>query len=315
MPVTLFGKISTSKDAQSRMIDGTLSQISEHVYWMAPAKPDRPSLCAVVGTNDTLMLDGGASDAHARQFLQGLTTHGILSPTYLAMTHWHWDHVFGAAEIGAHIVAQRLTAQKLRELATRDWSDAGLEQHIALGEQTVAGAEDVKAELPAPRTVRIAQPGVIFNDSMELRLGAVTCNIQHVGGDHAADSSVMLILPDRVLFLGDCLYASVYGPKRCYTAQRLLSVIDKLEALDATYYVGGHDSTVATRKEFTKLTDKMRRAVTLVEAFGADEERIFRAVAAEARGPLDQDAAYFLRALIAGLPESKTEGLRFEVRR
>lgn len=45
------------------MTKGTLSQISDHVYCMAPAKPDRPSLCAVVGTNDTLMLDAGASDA------------------------------------------------------------------------------------------------------------------------------------------------------------------------------------------------------------------------------------------------------------
>lgn len=284
------------------MIKGALSQISEHVYWMAPAKPDRPSLCAVVGSNDTLMLDAGASDAHARQFLHELTTHGISSPTYLALTHWHWDHVFGAAEIGAHIIAQSLTALKLRELTTRDWSDAGLEQHIALGEQTFAGAEDLKAELPAPRTVRIAQPGIIFNDSLELRPGAVTCQIQHVGGDHAADSSVMFILPDRVLFLGDCLYDAVYGPKRCYTAQRLLSVIDKLQAFDATCYVGGHDPTVATRAEFTELTDKMRRAAKLVEVFGADEEGIFAAAAAETQEPLDEDAAYFLRAMIAGLP-------------
>ena len=46
----------------------------------------------------------------------------------------------------------------------------------------------------------------------------------------------------------------------------------------------------------------MRWAVKLVEAFGADEKRIFAAAAAEVREPLDQDAVYFLRAMIAGLP-------------
>jgi len=199
-----------------------LYQISEHVYWMPPAEPDRPSLCAVVGANDTLMLDAGASDAHARSFLNGLTEKGIAPPTYVALTHWHWDHVFGTAEIGAPVVAQGLTAGKLADLAKRDWSDAGLERHIALGEQTARGAENIKAELPAPRSVRIAQPGIIFHDSLELRLGSVTCQIAHVGGDHAADSSVMFILPDRVLFLGDCLYEAVDTPKRHYTARHLL---------------------------------------------------------------------------------------------
>ena len=49
-----------------------LQRISEHVYWLPPAKPDRPSVCAVVGKHSTLMLDAGASDAHARVFLDAL---------------------------------------------------------------------------------------------------------------------------------------------------------------------------------------------------------------------------------------------------
>lgn len=284
-----------------QMSETALVQISSRVYWMPPAKPDRPSLCVVVGTDDILMLDAGASDAHARLFLDQLTAQGISSPTYVALTHWHWDHVFGAAEIGAPIIAQSLTAQKLAELATLDWSDAGLEEQIALGEQTAAGAANIQAELPAPRTIRIVEPGIIFRDSLELRLGAVTCQIEHVGGDHAADSSVMFILPDRVLFLGDCLCDAVDGSKRYYTAQQLLPLLDRLQAFDAAYYVGGHDSTVATRAEFAKYTDKMRQAAKLVEAFGADEGKVFAAAEAETGQPPDEDAAHFLRALIAGL--------------
>ena len=284
------------------MNDATLSQISDHVYWMPPAKPDRPSLCAVAGTNHTLMLDAGASDAHARQFLNQLTEKGIPSPAYVALTHWHWDHVFGAAEIGAPVVAQSLTAGKLAHLAMRDWSDAGLEHHIALGEQTAGGAEHIKAELPSPRAVRIAQPGILFHDLLELRLGAVTCRIVHVGGDHAPDSSVMFLLPDRVLFLGDCLYEAVYAPKRHYTARLLLPLLDMLQAFDGAWFVGGHEPAVATRAEFDEQIAKMRQAAMLVETVGVDEEKIFAAMEAKTGKRPDEDTADLLRALIAGLP-------------
>lgn len=247
------------------------------------------------------MLDAGASSAHARQFLEHLAKLTIARPNLVVLTHWHWDHVFGAAELGAQIVAQSLTAEKLGELANRDWSDEGLERQIALGQQTDEGAKHIKAELPAPRTVCVAPPRIIFKDTLEIRLGAVTCQIKHVGGDHAADSSVVFILPDRVLFLGDCLCDTVYAPQGQYTAQRLLQLLDTLEAFDAAYYVEGHDSKVSTRAEFDEYTSKMREAAKVIEAIGADEEKAFALAEAKSGEAPDEDTAYFLRALIAGL--------------
>ena len=52
------------------MTETTLTQLTDHCYWMSPGKPDRPSLGAVVGDQFTLLLDAGASAAHAQ--LQGL---------------------------------------------------------------------------------------------------------------------------------------------------------------------------------------------------------------------------------------------------
>lgn len=285
----------------------TIKKISDHVYCMPPAKPDRPSLAAIVGTSDVVMLDAGASAAHARQFLDQLNEHGIPAPTYVALTHWHWDHVFGAAEVGAQVVAQNQTAGKLLELAKRDWSDAGLERQISQDEGTAEGAGHIKEELPTPRTVCIAPPVIVFDDSLELRLGSVTCQIKHVGGDHATDSSVMFVLPDRVLFLGDCLYDAIYAPQRHYTMERLLPLLDTLETFDAAYYVEGHDAKVSTRAEFDLYTSKMREAAQLVQAIGADEGKVFAASEEKTGAPPDEDTAYFLRALIAGLAFKKDE--------
>src|SRR5215218_7181263 len=110
-----------------------LCRISDRVYWMPPGPPDRPSLCAVVGDRRTLMLDAGASSAHARRFLDGLSAEGVAPPSYVALTHSHWDHVFGAAEFDAHVIAQALTAETLIELAATDWSDEALDRRVVAG--------------------------------------------------------------------------------------------------------------------------------------------------------------------------------------
>lgn len=282
------------------MTETSLTQISEHVYWLPPGKPDRPSLCAVVGENLTLALDSGASAAHAQLFLDGLAAHHAAPPSLIALTHWHWDHVFGADRLGVPVIAQAQTADQLARMAAYDWSDAGLEAHIAAGEQTAAGAEHIKQELPAPREVRITVPSIVFEANLELRLGGVICAIQHVGGDHAADSSVMFVLPDRVLFIGDCLYDAIYTPKRHYTRKNLLPLIERLRAFDAEYVIEGHTDTVMSWNEFINLTDQMRLACRLIEQFGDDEAAILAAAQAEIGAAPDEDAVYFVRALIAG---------------
>ena len=98
------------------MSETHFSRLTEHVYWMSPGKPDRPSLAAVVGTERTLMLDAGASAAHARLFLDALKNAGVRAPDQIALTHWHWDHVFGAAAIGAPVIAHARTRDQLKVL-------------------------------------------------------------------------------------------------------------------------------------------------------------------------------------------------------
>jgi glyoxylase-like metal-dependent hydrolase (beta-lactamase superfamily II) len=188
------------------MAETELSQITEHVYWMSPGKPDRPALAAVAGARYTLMLDAGASESHTRLFLHALSAEDVRPPQLVALTHWHWDHVFGAAELHVPVIASAATADQLAVLARYEWSDAALDQRVAEGTEIPMCAADIKVELPAPRTVRIVPPTIIFDSALQLDLGAVTVIILPVGGDHAADACVMYMPEDRVLFLGDCLY-------------------------------------------------------------------------------------------------------------
>jgi glyoxylase-like metal-dependent hydrolase (beta-lactamase superfamily II) len=258
----------------------SLTKVSEHVYWMPPGPPDRPSLCAVVGERRTLMLDAGSSAAHTRTFLDALAAEGAARPSSVVYTHSHWDHVLGGAELGALVIAHASTAEQLIELASRDWSDEGLDRRVASGLSSQQHAEHVKEELPAPRVVDVAPADVVFHDGIDIELGGVTVRVTHVGGDHCAESSVMLVEPDRVLFLGDCLCAS---PTDVMTTELALPLAQAILAFDAVHYVEGHHPSVTTRAEMEELIGKMRLAEQCV--------REGQAIAAP-----DEDTQYFVQA-------------------
>ncbi len=253
------------------MPETTLTQITDHVYWMSSGKPDRPSLCAVVGTNRTLMLDAAASAAHARLFLDALTASSVPHPDYVALTHWHWDHIFGAAELGVPVIAHSLTTDEIKVQASYDWTDSAVDARVASGKEIAFCADNIKLELPEPRDIHLIQPDIVYSDSLDIHPGGVEVHLQHVGGDHAADSCVMYIKPDRVLFLGDCLYDAIYTPVRHYTTQRVFSLLDTILSFDAEYYIEGHTPNVMSRTELLTIVDKMRLVGKTVDQIGAED--------------------------------------------
>jgi len=235
------------------------ARIGEHVYWCPPAPPDRPSLCAVVGDRGTAWLDAGSSAGHAREFLHGLAEGGVAAPSHVVLTHSHWDHVFGADELGAHVIAHARTAAYLAQLAALDWSDEGLDRRVAAGEASPRHAENVKAELPAPREVRVAPATIAFADGLDLDLGGVLVQVRHVGGDHADDSTVMFVEPDGLLFLGDCLCEA---PSGGYTRERLGPLVDAVRGFGAQLYVEGHNDEVFTASVLDELIAEARSTAT-----------------------------------------------------
>jgi glyoxylase-like metal-dependent hydrolase (beta-lactamase superfamily II) len=125
--------------------------------------------------------------------------------------------------------------------------------------------------------VEIAPADVVFTERIELDLGGVGVTVEHVGGDHCDDACVMLVEPDALLFLGDCLCAS---PSEVLTVERALPLYDRILSYPVDRYVEGHHPSVTTRAEVEELVEKGRAA---------------------ARGdatPGDEDAEYFRNAFV-----------------
>jgi glyoxylase-like metal-dependent hydrolase (beta-lactamase superfamily II) len=294
----------SSTTGENKMTEQLLQHITPHVWWMPPGKPDRPSLCAIVGERTCVMLDSGASDAHARLFMEGLKAKNLPMPHFLVLSHWHWDHTFGAAEIGASIIAHPKTAQKIEEMARYSWDDEAMAERVAagLGIPTPGGMRDIQEEVPEiPRKIRFMLPDLIVDTSLTIDLGGVTCRIEHVGGDHAADSCVIHVVEDRVLFLGDAMYPAI-SPTYYYTAQKMPSLMKTLLSYEAEHFIEGHRPNVMERPELTGISEMAHVAARLVQAMpDADAAAIMGAAAAEGITVSDEEEFDFIvNAMITG---------------
>ena len=163
--------------------------------------------------------------------------------------------------------------------------------------------------MPAPRNVRVARADTLFEEGLDLELGGVTVRVRHVGGDHAADSTVIYVEHDRLLFLGDALYESTGGEAggvaRTLTAERALPLLDAVLAFDAELCVEGHTDTVMPRTEAIELIDQIRWAGELVSRSVAEGRSLDAAAAlAAAREDLGDEPsevqADLIRAFLAG---------------
>jgi glyoxylase-like metal-dependent hydrolase (beta-lactamase superfamily II) len=232
-----------------------------------------------------MLLDAGSSAEHTRTFLAELEAAGVPPPTLVVLTHSHWDHVFGAAELGVPVVAHRRTAEYLDELAETDWSDEGLERRLAAGEVSEFHVANVKQELPSPRDVRVARADVVFEEAVTFDLGGVTVLARHLPNDHSDDGCVAFVEPDRVLFVGDATYDS---PNGVLTTARAFPLHDALAAFRPEHVVTGHEERVETGAELEKLREKVRLAAELAAA------------GAEPGDEHDEDMHEYVRAFAAG---------------
>ncbi|MEZ4860044.1 MAG: MBL fold metallo-hydrolase [Caldilineaceae bacterium] len=284
------------------MSNYTLQQLSPHVYWLpADATTDRPILGVVVGARSVLVIDAGNSPAHVHLLRTEMARQGLPDPTYVALTHWHWDHVFGTAALPLPTFASQETARIVTEMAHLDWSDAALDQRVAAGAEIAFCRDMIKAELPDRAQLVIRPPEIAFATAMTLDLGGITCELAHVGGDHAADSSIIYVREAQILFLGDCTYDDLYhGPRRLTTA-KLFPLLTRLSAYPAAYYIAAHHDAPLTRAEFLTEASLLTRIGQAVTDLGPDRDALFAHLPQILSEPLTEDHCDIADAFLAGL--------------
>lgn len=236
------------------------------------------------------MIDAGNSEEHAQLFLEMLKEQNVSSPDFVALTHWHWDHIFGLPVLQEALsIAHSETKKEMSTLVSYEWTDEALDTRVKEGTEIEFCAECIKKEFnEKARNIKIIPPTLTFQNQLELDLGEVTCVLKHVGGDHSHDSVVMYIKEEKILFLGDCIYADIFSSKWNYTTKRTVTLIDELEKFDAETYILSH-GTAINREEFLKEIQLLKTVGTYTEAHKGDEEKIKAAYKQELDRELNED--------------------------
>lgn len=278
----------------------TLEKLSDRIFYLPPyQKTDRPILAAIVGDNQTLLIDAGNSSNHAKHFKEQLASYHVTGDI-LALTHWHWDHVFGLREMDMPAIANFMTYDKVKELQELSWEDKELDGRVEAGIEIPFCADAIKLELGSMREVIIPNPTIIFEKRLKLNIGGVTCIIEHVGGDHSSDSNLIYIPEEKTLFLGDCLYANMYAEKWQYTIEKMYNLLGKIKDYDAEIYFLSHHPAPLTKDEFASFVSLLKTSAELTNKHKGNLEVISAEMSSHVGRNLTEDDLEIIRYFVNG---------------
>ena len=250
-------------------------KLTEHIY-IRPFEryTDRPNIGLICGTKKALLFDAGNSAAHVSSIQQDLLDAGLPYPNYVALSHFHWDHSFGAcAWKNAPIIAGRDTNDQLRAMQSWEWDDISIQKRLDNRTDIAFCTEMIKREYPDRSQIRVATADIIFDGSLSLDLGGgVACRLIHARGPHSEDSVICYIPSDKFVFLSDSANKDLHSlpwhfdiaheenffsavAELPYDSNRVKAYLDLLNALDFTHCIGGHSDN-KTRKEIYNIFTK-----------------------------------------------------------
>ncbi len=243
-------------------------QLTSRIWYQTPvSETDRPILAVVRGEKHQLMIDAGNSSAHAALFLEEMKTHNLGSPDLLALTHWHWDHIFGMKHLRLPSMATQQTITRMKEMQPYAWTDAALQERMDQGIEIPFCADAIKLEFGTTRDIEVVLPTIGFTGQLEIDLGGVQCQLIEVENDHSPGSLLVYIPEERVVFLGDAMYADIFSSKWNYTVERTKRLLAAIDRLEADYYVWSHGEAMP-KSEFEEEVNMLRRAIRVTEATG-----------------------------------------------
>ena len=200
-----------------------LKKLTEHIWYMPhETDRDRPNLGYVLGNNWSLAIDAGHSEEHTKQFYSLLEKENLPLPSLTVLTHWHWDHTFGMHSINGLSLANAKTNKYLLDFNAKI---------AAEGPSGFLSMNDcIRNEYKGGKEVIVVPADMVFAGEMTLDLGGVTVKVVETEAPHTDDSTVVYVVEDKVLFLGDSTCGSFPGntTKDKALCEKLKDTIEKL---------------------------------------------------------------------------------------
>ena len=247
-------------------------RISDNIY-IRPYMhyTDRPNIGLICGSHRALLYDAGNSSDHAALLQRELKDGQLPFPDYIALSHWHWDHSFGAHGWDVPVIAGKATNDQLRSMTGWKWDDDSMDGRAQRGEDIVFCNEMIRREYPDRSKIRIVPADIVFEDRLTLDLGDLECELIHARGPHSRDSVICHIPSEKFLFLGDSNGKDLYGlpwhfdieheedflPTTMalpYDKNLVNAYLRLLDTLDFSHCIGGHGDLMTRDELYRSLT-------------------------------------------------------------
>ena len=281
---------------------------------------------AIVTSDGVLVFDANGTPAAARAVIAQIRKLTKQPVRYLVLSHWHWDHWYGAEVYakefpGLIIVAHERTRALMAGPAV-EFNRPGLESqlpgHIRQVEDAAAkarsglrreeaakheahAAED-RAFLEAKRSVSFTLPTLTFADSLTVYLGGREIQVRSPGRAITPGDAYLYLPGDRVLVTGDLLVNPITFALFCHPSG-WIAALERLDAFDAAWIVPGHGAPMRSEKllqDTHELLVRQRKLALALKAEGRSVEYAKKEVLLDAE-------VRRLREAIAGLDPSPQE--------
>ena len=219
---------------------------------------------AIVSSDGVLVFDANGTPAAASAVLAEIRKLTNQPVRYLVLSHWHWDHWYGAEvykkafpalQIIGHEKARALMAGPALEF-NRPGLERDLPGYVAALESKVRDAEMQSAPPPnldalrervatarffldQKRKVEHTLPNVTFEHKLDLYFGGRHVQLLHHDRAVTPGDTFLYLRNERIVVTGDLLVNPVSFALSCYPTG-WLQTLQRIDALDATTIVPGH---------------------------------------------------------------------------
>jgi len=251
-----------------------LERIGEHT-WFRQHEPasDRPCLGYISGEKYSFAVDAGASGAHVEAFYAELIQNGLRLPDFTGITHYHWDHSYGAFAVNGITIASDRCNAYLREEAGYAWDEEAMLKRVSDGRDIRFCYVTRKLEYPDPLQIRVVPADIEITSDVVIDLGGSSVRLIYCGGPHSADSVMFLCPEDGVLYLGDASSKDMFLNKWDYDENdsgsfdramaamphfqdRLVPFCELVKGLEFETAVFGHSCETISKQELVGFLEK-----------------------------------------------------------
>jgi len=225
-----------------------IEQLTENIY--VNVDYDGGNIACVNTDEGLVLLDTPMLPQHIDEWKTFITSLNPKGVKYLINSHIHFDHILGNNQLGGVVISHEIMRERIFE------KGATLREDMAGG---IPGRSEAETSFILNETLISAE--IVFSEELTIHLGGLTFQLVHIGG-HTADSIVVYVPEEQILFAGDNITAASHPYKGDACFSDWLKGLDRLKDFEIKKIIPGHGE-ICERNEIDRFIDYFQ---TLIQA-------------------------------------------------